>query len=109
MSPDVLRRAFDPFFTTKGPGGSGLGLSQVYGMARQSGGTVRIDSTPGEGTVVTLLLPRASAEAEVEGDTARRDATVRPEHAAQRRCCWWMTTRRCGRSPWRCCATSAAR
>ncbi len=77
MAPDVLRRAFDPFFTTKGPGGSGLGLSQVYGMARQSGGAVRIDSKPGEGTLVTLLLPRASAEAEVEGDTARRDATVR--------------------------------
>ena len=48
MSPEVKARAFDPFFTTKGPGaGSGLGLSQVYGMARQSGGNVTIDSTLG--------------------------------------------------------------
>jgi signal transduction histidine kinase/CheY-like chemotaxis protein len=62
MSPEVKARAFDPFFTTKGPGaGSGLGLSQVYGMARQSGGGVSIDSTPGEGTRVTLFLPRAHA------------------------------------------------
>ncbi|HVY16157.1 MAG TPA: response regulator [Rhodopila sp.] len=61
MTSEVKARAFDPFFTTKGPGaGSGLGLSQVYGMARQSGGSVSIDSTPGEGTVVTLLLPRAT-------------------------------------------------
>ncbi|HEY4044698.1 MAG TPA: response regulator [Rhodopila sp.] len=62
MTPEVKARAFDPFFTTKGPGaGSGLGLSQVYGMARQSGGNVTIDSTPGEGTRVTLCLPRALA------------------------------------------------
>ena len=61
MTPDVLRRAFDPFFTTKGPaGGPGLGLSQVYGMARQLGGTVRIRSAPGEGTAVALLLPRSA-------------------------------------------------
>ncbi|MDB5399929.1 MAG: hypothetical protein QOD93_4679 [Acetobacteraceae bacterium] len=60
MSADVKARAFDPFFTTKGPSaGSGLGLSQVYGMARQSGGSVVIESTPNEGTRVTLSLPRA--------------------------------------------------
>jgi signal transduction histidine kinase/ActR/RegA family two-component response regulator len=60
MTPEVKARAFDPFFTTKGPSaGSGLGLSQVYGMARQSGGAVAIDSAPGEGTRVTLFLPRA--------------------------------------------------
>jgi CheY-like chemotaxis protein len=60
MSPEVKARAFDPFFTTKGPSaGSGLGLSQVYGMARQSGGSVVIDSMPSEGTRVTLSLPRA--------------------------------------------------
>lgn len=61
MTPDVRVRAFDPFFTTKEPGaGSGLGLSQVYGMARQSGGGVAIESAPGEGTKVTLFLPRAA-------------------------------------------------
>ena len=50
MDPEIRQRAFEPFFTTKGPGGSGLGLSQVYGMARQSGGTVQIESSPGVGT-----------------------------------------------------------
>jgi signal transduction histidine kinase/CheY-like chemotaxis protein len=64
MTPDVLRRAFDPFFTTKGPGGAGLGLSQVDGMVRQSGGTVRVESMPGQGTRVALLLPRAASPAE---------------------------------------------
>jgi signal transduction histidine kinase/ActR/RegA family two-component response regulator len=61
MSVEVKARAFDPFFTTKGPSaGSGLGLSQVYGMARQSGGNVVIDSAPNEGTRVILSLPRAA-------------------------------------------------
>ena len=63
MPPEVRERAFEPFFTTKAPGkGTGLGLSQVYGFIRQLGGHVAIDSTPGEGTVVTLFLP-AAAEA----------------------------------------------
>ncbi|MBV8573452.1 MAG: response regulator, partial [Acetobacteraceae bacterium] len=59
MTPEVLGRAFEPFYTTKGPGGSGLGLSQVYGMVRQSGGTVRIVSELDKGTGVSLLVPRA--------------------------------------------------
>jgi signal transduction histidine kinase len=60
MSPEVLARAFDPFFTTKAPGkGTGLGLSQVYGFARQSGGTVKIESKLGRGTIVRILLPRS--------------------------------------------------
>jgi signal transduction histidine kinase len=59
MPPDVLARAFEPFFTTKVQGkGTGLGLSQLYGFARQSGGTVRIESEPGQGTIVTIYLPR---------------------------------------------------
>jgi signal transduction histidine kinase len=63
MSPETALRAFEPFFTTKGVGrGTGLGLSQVWGFAKQSGGTATIDSRPGEGTTVALLLPRASAE-----------------------------------------------
>lgn len=67
MSPEVRARAFDPFFTTKGPGaGSGLGLSQVYGMARQSGGNVFIDSEPNAGTRVILNLPRATADIAAE-------------------------------------------
>jgi signal transduction histidine kinase len=60
MVPDVLRRAFEPFFTTKDIGkGTGLGLAQVYGFARQSGGTATIDSALGNGTTVALYLPRA--------------------------------------------------
>jgi signal transduction histidine kinase len=62
MTPDVLSRAFEPFFTTKDPGqGTGLGLSQLYGFAKQSGGSARIDSAPREGTTVTVYLPRSEA------------------------------------------------
>jgi signal transduction histidine kinase/CheY-like chemotaxis protein len=65
MPAQVVERAFDPFFTTKGIGkGTGLGLSQVYGMARQAGGEARIQSAPGQGTKVTILLRRSNAEVE---------------------------------------------
>ncbi|TNC67586.1 PAS domain-containing hybrid sensor histidine kinase/response regulator [Rubellimicrobium roseum] len=60
MTAEVLRRATEPFFTTKTSGrGTGLGLSMVHGFARQSGGDLLIDSTPGEGTRVRVLLPMA--------------------------------------------------
>src|SRR6516165_5498063 len=60
MTPEVLAHAFEPYFTTKPVGlGSGLGLSQVYGFAKQSGGTALIESEFGRGTSITLLLPRA--------------------------------------------------
>jgi CheY-like chemotaxis protein len=72
MSEAVLARAFEPFFTTKEIGrGTGLGLSQVYGVARQSGGSVRIDTRLGQGTTVTVYLPRAaSSVAQTSGDAA---------------------------------------
>jgi CheY-like chemotaxis protein len=60
IAPDVLPKVFDPFFTTKEVNkGSGLGLSQVHGFVHQSGGTVSIDSKIGQGTTVTLYLPRS--------------------------------------------------
>jgi signal transduction histidine kinase/ActR/RegA family two-component response regulator len=63
MPPEVLARAFEPFYTTKEQGkGTGLGLAQLYGFARQSGGTARIRSKVGEGTTVTIYLPRTQSE-----------------------------------------------
>ncbi|MBO9377755.1 response regulator [Sphingomonas histidinilytica] len=74
MTPEVLSRVFEPFFTTKPVGrGSGLGLSMVFGMARQSGGTVTIDSQPGRGSTVTIFL-RAAEEADEEEAAPRKAA-----------------------------------
>lgn len=71
MDDETLRRAIDPFFTTKPVGkGTGLGLAQVYGSARQGGGTVRIESKPGEGTTVSVFFPRT--EQPVERGVAER-------------------------------------
>ena len=68
MHPNVASRAFDPFFTTKAVGeGSGLGLSMVYGFVSQSGGSVRLESERGKGTVVRLYLPRCQPESPRDG------------------------------------------
>ncbi len=62
VSSETLAHVFEPFFTTKDVGkGSGLGLSMVYGFAKQSGGTATIDSAPGQGTTVRIYLPRAQS------------------------------------------------
>ena len=80
MPAEVVERAFEPFFTTKEVGkGTGLGLSMVYGVARQSGGTARIESTPGEGTCIRLLFRRAPDAAVVALDT---DSTSVPRSAS---------------------------
>jgi signal transduction histidine kinase/CheY-like chemotaxis protein len=64
IPPDVIQKIFEPFFTTKEIGqGSGLGLAQVYGFARQSGGAVTVDSPPGQGATITLYLPAADGPA----------------------------------------------
>jgi signal transduction histidine kinase/ActR/RegA family two-component response regulator len=73
MSPDVLAKAFEPFFTTKDVGkGSGLGLSQVYGVAHQSGGTVQVETRLGEGSTFTVFFPRADAAVRSDEDRAPR-------------------------------------
>jgi CheY-like chemotaxis protein len=67
MTPEVIAKAFDPFFTTKPLGeGTGLGLSMIYGFARQSGGQVRIYSEVGQGTTMCIYLPRHTEDAEPE-------------------------------------------
>src|SRR5450759_2262200 len=78
MSAEVVARAFDPFFTTKPIGqGTGLGLSMIYGFARQSNGHVTIDSTLGQGTSVKLYLPRHRGEIAAQHEQALKAA----EHA----------------------------
>ncbi len=86
MTPEVQAKAFEPFFTTKGPGaGSGLGLSQVFGTAHQSGGDVQIESELGEGTTVSVFLPRAKFAVERAASSAcyhRRRAQWQRQRAA---------------------------
>jgi nitrogen-specific signal transduction histidine kinase/CheY-like chemotaxis protein len=70
MPPEVIAKAFDPFFTTKPLGeGTGLGLSMIYGFARQSGGQVRIYSEVGQGTTMCIYFPRHGEDAPLEEET----------------------------------------
>jgi PAS domain S-box-containing protein len=78
MTPDVAARAFDPFFTTKPMGkGTGLGLSMIYGFITQSGGYIGIDSLPGKGTTVAMLLPSSEAAFDRAGPASETGTELR--------------------------------
>jgi PAS domain S-box-containing protein len=86
MTPEVRAKAFEPFFTTKQVGkGSGLGLAQVFGFAKQSGGGVAIETEPGVGTTVRVYLPRAIERLRMPGPATQPQADDRPASAVGKR------------------------
>ena len=101
---EICDRVFEPFFTTKGMGrGTGLGLSMVYGFARQTGGTVAIESEEGRGTVMRLFLPRSKGEVPARTGAApgaRHGARARDHSGGRGRSAGAGLCRRPARQPW---------
>ena len=84
MSADVQAHIFEPFYTTKGSSGTGLGLSSVYGIVKQSGGYIWCTSEPGHGSTFTIYLPPVSSEA--PRPLSRRERWSPPQRAPNE--CW---------------------
>ncbi len=79
MRREMISKVFEPFFTTKPKGqGTGLGLSMVYGVVKNHGGFIHIESEPGEGTEVTLLLPALDRDAKLDPDEVDQKVSIRP-------------------------------